>query len=307
MLTQIHILKKFRETIYEKFLNKRRDAVMNLLDAQTSYGHRCKSIVQLSEATCFERQYSSITDAISDGLPTVDWSGISQEVFKKEPPPTEGKPVCFLVDCTGQPRMFSKALSDRTIVHSPNPTPGNKPITVGHQYSCVALLPLEPGARKKHWVIPLRMDRVTSQQKGHELGMQKVLETIENLGLQQQLTLSIGDSLYGTETCRRLAQQNEHHVHLFRFNAKRHVFSSVVPHITEKKRRGRPQKYGHKMALNHPKTHVDPDDTVQTLWVTQQGKTRVIHIRCWRHYLIRGSRDYQDTVLTVKLFCSIIF
>ena len=63
MQETINHLQKFRKDLYNCF-PKRRDAIMNLLDAISSYGHVSNSIVQLSKADSFERQYSSITDAI---------------------------------------------------------------------------------------------------------------------------------------------------------------------------------------------------------------------------------------------------
>ncbi|MEM9103693.1 MAG: hypothetical protein AAGB12_15395 [Pseudomonadota bacterium] len=59
------VIEKFRRKVYLNF-TARRDASMNLLDALSSYGQRWKHVVELSEAPCFERQYSSITDAIAD-------------------------------------------------------------------------------------------------------------------------------------------------------------------------------------------------------------------------------------------------
>ena len=54
---------------------------MNLLDALTSYGHQCNSVVQLSLADCFKHQYSSITDAIADGLPYAKWDEIVKLIY----------------------------------------------------------------------------------------------------------------------------------------------------------------------------------------------------------------------------------
>lgn len=68
MTSAIVKLQKFRMALYELFL-KRKDAIMNLLDALTSEGSSCNSIVELSNASCFQRQYSSVTDAIANGLP----------------------------------------------------------------------------------------------------------------------------------------------------------------------------------------------------------------------------------------------
>jgi hypothetical protein len=47
----------------------------------------------------------------------------------------------FGVDVTSQPRAYAFTLRDRGMVYQPNQVMGNKPVTVGHQYSTVALLP----------------------------------------------------------------------------------------------------------------------------------------------------------------------
>jgi hypothetical protein len=70
----------FRGELYKLF-PKRSDAIMNLLDAVTSHGHQCRSIVQLSNASCFDRQYSSITDAIADGLPHANFKEITKLIY----------------------------------------------------------------------------------------------------------------------------------------------------------------------------------------------------------------------------------
>src|SRR5690606_26593633 len=106
-----------------------------------------------------------------------------------------------IVDCTPNPRPFANKLADRTITHSPNPAPGNKPICVGHQYSCVSLLPSDVSAKAKKWIIPLSMKRVKSDEKGNEFGMQQIIDHITQFGLQDKLVISVGDSLYGTEKC----------------------------------------------------------------------------------------------------------
>ena len=69
---------------------------------------------------------------------TIEILGSSQYKYSIEE--KQETPNCFLLDCTPNPRPFANKLADRTIVHAPNPAPGNKPICVGHQYSVLALL-----------------------------------------------------------------------------------------------------------------------------------------------------------------------
>ena len=134
-MSNLDQLKAFRKNIYSNF-PARRDANMNILDALSSYGHRCKSVVELSEANCFERQYSSITDGIADGLPNTNWSSMTKEIF--EAAELRSERVLVVTDCTPNPRPSAKVLDDRHITHYPNPAPGNKPICVGHEYSMSA-------------------------------------------------------------------------------------------------------------------------------------------------------------------------
>ena len=75
-------LKDFRNKIYSCF-TARSDANMNILDALASYGHQCKSIVELSEAPFFERQYTSYR-----------WKngGLDQEELSRTTPPLSSSP-----------------------------------------------------------------------------------------------------------------------------------------------------------------------------------------------------------------------
>ena len=81
-MLDIKKLESTRKEIYKTF-PARRDANMNLLDAISAYGHKANSIVELSESPHFEREYSSITDAIANGLPTTPWNKIQQIVYKE--------------------------------------------------------------------------------------------------------------------------------------------------------------------------------------------------------------------------------
>jgi hypothetical protein len=132
-------LRKFRDHIYNHF-GARSDANMNTLDALSSYGHQCKSVVELSEAPCFERQYTSITDGIADGLVPSQFklNTMSKTIYDLENSPVdatvEKSRVLLVVDCTPNPRPSARTLEDRHITYAPNPAPGNKPICVGHHY-----------------------------------------------------------------------------------------------------------------------------------------------------------------------------
>ena len=113
------------------------------------------------EAKVFERQYSSITDAIADGLPKAHFDRIEHAVFEATKVPGTGH--IFFIECTSNPRPWARTLTEKSIVHALNPAPGNKHICVGHQYSVLAM-PNENESSKKHWLIPLSIERIKHHQ-----------------------------------------------------------------------------------------------------------------------------------------------
>ena len=304
MTSAIAKLQEFRRELYE-LLFRRRDAIMNLLDALTSEGRKCDSIVQLSNASCFQRQYSSVTDAIADGLPYAQWKQIRQLVYKQISANRNGnkdrdsesnkKPHRFIIDCTPNPRPHAKTLADRHITHMPNPAPGNKPICVGHQYSVLALVTDEAIAREKHWLIPLSAKRVESHKKGNEVGMQQIIDSIDELGLKEELTISIGDTLYGTEECRKTANGQDNLVHIFRLNSKRNLF--VIPTSLQQNpsQKGRKQEFGTKMNLGDLKLHPACQHTAEVEHKGSKGKKYTVTIKCWDNMLLRGSRKFRSS------------
>jgi hypothetical protein len=291
-------LKSLRNSIYNNF-PARRDANMNLLDALSSYGHRCKAVVELSESPYFERQYSSITDGIADGLTKAKWSQIMKDVYTT----TQGQQdrVLFITDCTPNPRASAKAVADRSITHSPNPAPGNKPICEGHQYSVVAMIPECSEAQEKHWLVPLSTERVPSNKKGNEVGMHQIKNCIEHLELDDKFVISIGDSLYGTPACREIVAEKENWAHLFRLNSTRNIYA---PADNSEHASGNKKRYGDVMKLNNDVTHSKPDETDQKTIVTRRGKKHTVTIQLWRDRIFRGStqfKGYEHPITLLKM------
>ena len=285
-------LRKFRDHIYNHF-GARSDANMNTLDALSSYGHQCKSVVELSEAPCFERQYTSITDGIADGLVPSQFklNTMSKTIYDLENSPVdatvEKSRVLLVVDCTPNPRPSARTLEDRHITYAPNPAPGNKPICVGHEYSTVAMVPNDARSREKHWLIPLSTVRVGSDQKGHEVGMDQIKTCIDSLDMKNELIVSLADSKYGTEVCRKTVSQTPNWVHLFRLNSTRNVYSLANDHAQNNKR------YGAKMTLNKPTTHSQPDKVITTSTISGRGKLYSVSIKVWKSQCVRGSRQFK--------------
>ena len=288
VMIELTFLKKLREKIYNAF-PIRRDANMNLLDALSSYGHRAKSVVELSESPYFERQYSSITDGIADGLHSAKWQDIKQEVFEEAHNSSDDR-IVMITDCTPSKRPTANCLEDRHVTYSPNPAPGNKPICIGHEYSVVAMLPSDKASQKQHWLLPLSTRRVKSHEKGNEVGMQQIRDCIEQLSLSNKLVISLADSKYATEPCRKIAAQYPNWVHICRLNSTRKIYRSAQSDYSGK---GNKKRYGDAMKLNDPATHFDADETVKKMIITRSGRCLEVTIRIWKDQLIRGSKGFK--------------
>ena len=303
--TSQHKLIEFRNELYQLF-PKRADATMNLLDAISSHAHKCNSVVSLSEAQAFTRQYTSITDAIADGMPDAKSDKITKLVYntfnrdKGESSP----PLRFLLDCTCNPRPHAKTCSDRGIVHAPNPAPGNKPIVVGHQYSIIAALPHDKPSADKHWVFPVSAKRVDTSCKGNEAGMLQLGETIDMLNVGDQLTISIGDSLYGSQKCRETAVSIPNHIHLFRLNSTRNIYNGVEESTSpEIKNKGRRKRYGKKINLKKLREQLEPDVSTTTTYTSTKGKQYTVNILMWKDKLLRGTHEFKSYDCPINVVC----
>lgn len=277
-------LEKFRSALYKLF-SKRRDAIFELMDALSSYGHRARSIVELSEALCFTRKYSSITDAIGDGMPFAQKDEIAQLVFDSCTHEHKGQYHLFALDVTAQPRLHAKTLKDRSIVHAPTYTPGQKPIALGHQYSTIVWLPQEDVDKAQHWVVPMSAERVPTDTTGHAFGMRQLTDMIVQLKLADQLIVSVGDTAYGAESCRQQGLSNDNIVHLFRMRNNRTIYCRPAGNSHK--------KYGDTMVLSNSETHGTPNDKMTKTLTTARGKHYQATISRWNNLLLRGSRKFK--------------
>jgi hypothetical protein len=143
--------KLFRSELYQSFAYDA-DALMELIDALSSTT-TARSVVELSLGACFRRQYSSVYTAINKFFQATDVIGKAAEERRHQEQrmltliagqitvPENQAYSLFGTEATPAPRKFSRTLEDRGFVHQSNMLKGNKPVTIGHQYSILAHLP----------------------------------------------------------------------------------------------------------------------------------------------------------------------
>ncbi len=200
----LSILEQFRNDVYTWF-SQRADTLMDLLDALSS-NTTARSVVELSEHSLFRRQYSSIHNGIehlfvsnseeSRLLERQEWEHALIRLLVPYLPRPTLRFWLLGTDVTSAARPFARTLSDRTFVYKPNPVKGVKPITIGHQYSVVALLPEKASSDAPPWVLPLLVNRVPSTETKREAGQKQIARLLddETLPFHEELCVNVADS-----------------------------------------------------------------------------------------------------------------
>jgi hypothetical protein len=292
-------LEQFRQRVYQSF-DKRADATMELIDALSS-DTTARSVVELSLSPYFHRHYSSVNDAIDNFFDASSPHHADQERRQKEQemmrivanelePPQRRKFWLFGMDATPVPRRFAKTLSDRGFVYQPNTLRGNKPVTIGHQYSHMAFLPEKTASASPPWIVPLLVRRITTQETETQVGAQQVtvLMNDETLPFYNDLCVQVEDSRYSTPQFLSQVGRHDNLITIARLRSNRNLYRTLV----EQSGRGHPTWYGECFRLRDSTTWGEPDQVTQTPHISRRGRTYTVHIQAWHNLLMKGKRDY---------------
>ncbi len=294
-------LQRFREELLQLF-EARADALVDLLDALASSPH-ARSVVELSLSPLFRRQYSSISDAIAQLFHARTPAQAAEErrsweqkvarlIGRYLPAPHQRKFWLFGTDVVPVSRPFAATLEDRPFVYQPNAVGGNRPVTLGHQYSVTACLPEKAHPDEPAWVVPLVVRRVQSTEKATVVGADQLTALLkdETQPFQGQLCVHVADSAYSAvaHLGRLGAQPNlvsvtrapEHRVFYQQFEVPRE----------EERKRGHPHWYGAPFVLKDSATWGPPDETTEATFTSQKGRTYQVQLQAWHNLLMHGKR-----------------
>ena len=306
-------LEQFREEVYRWF-PYRSDALMELLDALSS-NTTAQSIVQLALNPLFQRQYCSIYDAIDNLNPPATGEADIDEAHEAFirllcpylPAPQRGFWL-IATDVTSNPRPYARTLEDQGFVHQPNPVKGVKPVSIGHQYSVLAVLPEKDGPTDPPWIAPLMVNRVQGKEAKRETGLSQINQLMEDqtLSFKDDLCVSVVDSDYAAINYLGRVADHSNLVTIARLPGNRTVYRSPS---TEAKSsgRGHPTWFGKPMPLQKPSEWDQPDEVVETAFTTAKGKHFTAQIEGWHDMLFRGKRDvpmheHPFTLVRVRVF-----
>lgn len=279
-----HNLTQFRKEVYQNF-NKRADTLMDLMDALCSQT-RASSVVELSLQNCFRRSYSAIFKAMDEYRPGDDDMAHLAGPFLPE---RQQRPFWLLgVDVTPQPRPYARTLAERGFVYQPTIIWGNKPITIGHQYSTVALLPDKDTEQPVTWVVPLSCRRVKLEESKALVGAAQIGELLGDakLPFSEQLTVEVGDSDYSQPAYLAANREHKHLVSVIRCRGNRTFFRQKYRSASETG--GAPGHYGTPFNLKGPTTWHEPDDQTQVPFTSRRGRQFQVTIQAWHNMLMRG-------------------
>lgn len=288
-------VQNFRTRLFHIF-RFRAGATMDLIDAIAGTSH--ESVVKASLSPLFRRKYSSITDAVDNMFRRQAEENPNEKELQEEqlkisklladqcPAPKRRGFTLLATDCTAKPRIYCSKLTDRSIVHAPNHIPGQKPITVGHEYSLVVYLPEEERDRNAHWTCPLSMRRVQSYQAGPQVGFEQVQMLVTTTAFQWELCVNVADAAYSTKHWIANGDPIPNLIHIARLRSNRILYRQPSP-IVEKKRRGRPASYGERFLLCSPP---QADEEARFEKISLSGTRWIIHLSRWTNLLTRGDK-----------------
>jgi len=310
-------LEQFRQELYEAF-DLRPDALMELIDASSSTPN-ARSLVELSLSPFFRREYSSVYDAIDSFFQPSEPEKAEEERRAWEqkwvrliapylPQPQQRKFWLFGIDVVPIPRPFARTLPDRTFVYQPNTVvKGNKPVTIGHQYSHLVFFPEKVEVNDLPWVVPLIVRRVHSEEKATTTGAEQIGTVVEDeaLPFHGDLCVHVGDTVYSAVTFLGPVVKHENLVNVVRVRSNR-VFYRQPLLVVGKRSRGHPTWYGERFSLKDRSTWGEPDTVEETTFTTRKGHTYHVRLEGWRDVLMRGKRDspmhqYPFTLIRIRV------
>ena len=280
-------LVQFRHRLYQNFTN-RADTLMELVDALCSTGS-ARSVVEYSLTPCFRRTYSTLYKALAEW--TWDDRNLARLLAPSLPRPRQRSFWLLGVDVTPQPRPFAPTLPDRGMVYHPNPVQGNAPVTIGHQYSTVALLPETQPQRSPSWVVPLATQRVASTDDKEGVGAAQIDALLRDSALpfHDQLCVEVADSKYSKPAYLHAHRQHANLVTIVRVAANR-TFYCQAQADAQPAGAGHPTWYGARFSLGDPTTWPPADTHALSRHVSRRGKRYRVEIQTWNNCLMRGQR-----------------
>lgn len=280
-------LQQFRVALYRTF-TRRADAVFELIDALAG-DTQARSPAELSLSPLFRRQYASVYDGI-DGW-RYDAARLQALLLRMAPAPGGGGFRLVGIDHTPKPRLYAPTVSDRGIIHQSTPIRGNKPITIGHDYSVVGQIDL---AAADTWLAVLDWERIATSWTPLEVGLTQLIALARRC---DDWLVLVGDCEYSVPLSVACLAQCAHVNGVFRLRSNRKLYGKPPPYTG----RGHPRWHGDLFRLSDPTTWWTPDEEHAWTETDERGRTWTIHLRRWRDLHFREAHRFWFDVIQVEV------
>lgn len=286
--SQLSKLAAFRQSVYQ-CLTRASDALFELIDAVLT-STAISSFPELSCASVFRRQWPSVYEALKDG--ELDSTQLLELEIKNLPP--MNRPL-LVGDHTAWPRVQARTLKDRSFVHQPTLIKGQKPISIGHRYSTLGVVPpndLNNPAVAGSWFLPLRHDRIKTDTTPSARLAEQLKEVCPLLAEQSpERPLGLFDSEYGSGAFLEQTAGIDCDL-LFRIKPNRKLYRAPGAY----KGRGRYPVHGDVFRLSQSKTWHDADEQ----WECDDEKLGRVRIQRWDDLHFEDAPKRRITVLRVE-------
>jgi len=237
-----NLIQQFRNAVYQS-LQKRPDAVLDLIDALTVAGH-VESPVALSEQTPFRRKFSMVYDTLCNAA--IDFDGLLHTLLTFQPKDSEtiaGYEV-YGLDATKDERPDAETLPERCALKSQK----DEPLVYGHKYSWLVRLV----GWGTSWVAPQDTLRIDPELSDSQVGSQQVKELAER---NPHSKVVVEDSLYGNHVFLAIFLFIQNTFALVRMRSNNVLYEQPAPRKPGK--RGAPKKHGARFKLSSPSRTAD--------------------------------------------------
>jgi hypothetical protein len=276
---------QFRQSLYQNF-DKRADTAIELVDALCSYP-QATSTVELSLAPVFRRSHTALYKALNE----VAWADIpvAELLSDTVPRPKARGFWLFGVDVTSQPRPFARTLQDRGYVYYPNAVAGNKPVTIGHQYSTVVLLPEKEPGLTGSWVVAMSTQRVATTADKELVGADQLRTLLANekLPWHDELVVEVGDTSYSKPAYLYANREYDNLITIARARSNRTFYTQYV-YPEGVRPAHRPRRYGEAFKLPDSTTWHAPEIATRFAWTSRGGRPYTVSIQGWFNMLMPG-------------------
>jgi hypothetical protein len=256
-------------------------ALFDLSDAVLT-DPNARSLVEFSQAACFQRRWPSLYAGLQDGL--IDRAALRRTFAAYLPPIGAAQRLLLGLDTSSIRRPEAHTSPERTLVYWPNLPRDATPVVPGWSFSALVVLPQPVSS----WTYILDHQRVASSESPVSVGAEQLTTVLPLLSARPLLLL---DRHYSQDPW-LLATADLALDQLIRARIDQVLYRAPPPPTGK---RGAPRKDGARFKGSDPTTHGLPDD----VWRGNDVAGKAVTVRCWSGLHRRKARHLPLTAIQI--------